>query len=324
MLCKHPISFNRVSRDAAFPCGQCLPCRINKRRIWAHRIILESLFHDSSVFLTLTYSDDHIPQGDFFHPRTGQVYAPFSVNPEEHRLFMNKLRFHFKDQFDRELRFYMVGEYGEKTQRPHYHYVLFGYPRCVDGARYVGRRFISCRCPRCDFLRNIWGKGEIFLGELNVDSANYVAGYVTKKLTNDNSEFNRKILQGRFPEFARQSRRPGIGAMAMDNMARSLLQFDKSLYENLPRVLAHGSKFLPLGRYLTDKLHEKMEISFAPGEKLQAYERALFSMLSLNADRPDVSTAASSSVAIALQMLNSQRVLDMERKRQLFTKEKMI
>ena len=49
-------------KDAVpFGCGQCLPCRVNKRRLWTNRIMLESMCHDDNAFVTLTYNDDNIP-----------------------------------------------------------------------------------------------------------------------------------------------------------------------------------------------------------------------------------------------------------------------
>lgn len=325
MLCKSPRIFPAVSRDAAFSCGSCDPCNINKRRVWAHRLILESTLHDSSVFLTCTYDDRHLP-GEFYHPKTGQVYAPNSVYPEHHRLFLNNLRTTFKRKTGRSLRFYGVGEYGEKTHRPHYHYALFGYPACSLGARWHGRVFKPCVCPSCDFISKIWGKGHIFSGSLTSDSANYIAGYVTKKLTSDKAEFQKEKLAGRHPEFSRMSTCPGIAGDCVDLIASHLTTYGNWTQDNIPRSLVHGSKVLPLGRYLSDKLYAKMGIEFLPGERLEKFERTLRSMLLHD---PDTSIEIKKiyqrgAVAKAVELLNSQRVLNLESQRQRFAKEKRL
>ena len=324
MLCKYPVAVNKFS-DACRPCGQCLACRINKRRIWSHRIVLESQYHPYNSFLTLTYDDDHIPK-EFSHPKTGEIFAAGSVNPEHHRLFINRFRTAYKRKTGEEIRFYAIGEYGEKTMRPHYHYALFNYPPCMsNGHFWTGNKFNPCRCPSCSFISDHWGQGHIFLGSLTLDSANYVAGYVTKKLTSNSTAFQRDILQGRHPEFPRMSRNPGIGSSAVNDISSTLTRYRITTHDELPRHLLHGSKALPLGRYLTDKLCEEMGIVFEEGQKLSEYEKNMRFMLLHNPSLPDeIKKAAGKSLPTALQFLNSQKVLNLEAKRQLFNKEKTI
>lgn len=72
--------------------------------------MLEAGLYADNSFLTLTYADD-----------------PYTLEPHHHRQFMDALR---KRIAPLRVRFYMVGEYGEKHGRPHFHYALFGYPSC--------------------------------------------------------------------------------------------------------------------------------------------------------------------------------------------------
>lgn len=104
-------------------------------------------------------------------------------------------------------------------------------------------------------MQESWGLGQIFVGELNEKSAQYIAGYVVKKLT-DRDDFR---LDGRYPEFARMSLRPGIGAGVMDDLASVLLQYDSEELEDVPTVLRHGMKMMPLGRYLRKRLRLRMD-----------------------------------------------------------------
>lgn len=93
------------------------------------------------------------------------------------------------------------------------------------------------------------------LGELNAQSAAYIAGYVTKKMTSKDDE----RLQGRHPEFSRQSNRPGIGALALCEVASVFLTHDLHETEtDVPSRLDHGRKSYPLGRYLRRKLREQI------------------------------------------------------------------
>ena len=161
MLCKYPI--NKRDTGQVHSCGQCLPCRINDRRIKTHRQMLEASSHIHNSFLTLTYRDEALPD-EFHHKKTGQIYIPNSVNPDHHRLFINNLRTDFKRKTGNEMRFYACAEYGEKTHRPHYHYALFGFPTCHHlEARKKQKRFEPCGCSNCQYISRLWGKGHISL-----------------------------------------------------------------------------------------------------------------------------------------------------------------
>lgn len=195
--------------------------------------MLETLAHGDNSFLTLTYSDDHLPEGGNLVPKHTQDW-------------LKRFR---KATYPLRLRYYLVGEYGTTSERPHYHAAIFGYPPCEYGqSRYTFRR--NC-CSRCDLVRDTWGKGNILLGNLETASAQYIVGYVVKKMTSTQDQ----RLNGRHPEFARMSLRPGIGAYSMDQIADTLKNFnlDHSMAD-VPSALQHGKKLLPLGRYLRRKL----------------------------------------------------------------------
>lgn len=234
----------------AYGCGQCLPCRINKKRTWLHRILLETSNHENSTFVTLTYRESTLP--------------PDSKLDKRHPiLFIKRLR---KRLGQEKIRYFLVGEYGEEKNRPHYHFMLFGYPRCIDGItpQYIFKKdgTQSNHCPNCDLIRDIWGLGHTYLGEVNNQTAEYISGYVTKKMTNGKNEEVKFKLNGKTPEFATMSRRPGIGANAIDLLA-DILTTDHgcdSLLSNLdvPQSLKHGKKTLPLGRYIRSKLRERL------------------------------------------------------------------
>lgn len=61
-------------------------------------------------------------------------------------------------------------------------------------------------------------------------------------------------LLGRAPEFARMSLRPGIGALAVSDIAGTVRQNDLAPDGIVPTALQHGRNILPLGRYLRRKL----------------------------------------------------------------------
>lgn len=209
------------------PCGGCLPCRIDRRRVWSHRILLESYKHGDSVFVTLTYDEEHVPS---------------ELVKSDYQNFLKRLR---KALSPKKIRYFVAGEYGEISGRPHFHAAIFGLDRLTAGGD-DGRGGVVQDC---------WDLGFTFVGELTWESAQYIAGYLTKKVQNENS----------IREFSRMSLRPGIGALSMRDVARVLscdVGLDSvSAVGDVPSVLKHGKRLLPLGRYLRRRL--RGELGFA-------------------------------------------------------------
>lgn len=213
--------------------------------------MLEKLTHSDSAFVTLTYAEENLPAGG-------------SLMPDHLSGFLKRLRDRVSPL---KIRFFGCGEYGDKTERPHYHVLLFGYPTCLRGrSEYVrsGRIRLNC-CVQCDRVRDSWGRGLPFLGECTVESLQYCAGYVTKKMTSKDDV----RLNGRYPEFARMSLRPGIGFNAMTEVAKAIIDLE---VDDVPTALRHGTRVMPLGRYLRRKLRERI------GRNEEAPEKALESL----------------------------------------------
>lgn len=240
MLCSKPFTGGPVP----YGCGQCLPCRINRRRQWMWRQFLESLSHEENSFVTLTYNDDHLPDG-------------CNLKPEHPRLWLKRLR---KAIQPAKVRFFLVGEYGNEGNRPinpHYHLSIFGMG-AYSPVRYSDR-VITFE----ELVSILWEKGFVQVREFNELTAQYVAGYVVKKLHDDQYQ----NLQGLSPEFARMSNRPGLGSLAMKQIATTISQSPALMLElektgDVPQQLQIGRRKIPLGRYLLRKLRE--EIGFTP------------------------------------------------------------
>ena len=93
----------------SFPCGQCIGCRLDYSRQWADRIVMESMSYPGrSWFFTLTYSDENLPVSDL---------GTFTLYPRDVELFMKRLR----REYGEGVRFFLAGEYGDQSARPHYH-----------------------------------------------------------------------------------------------------------------------------------------------------------------------------------------------------------
>lgn len=235
MKCRDPYLNNGMVHS----CGRCMPCRINKRRIWTHRIMLESLLHGDNCMVTLTYAEDVIP-----HDENGRGI----LKPKDLQDWLKRFR---KSIEPLRVRYFACGEYGDVSWRPHFHAILFGYPNCLYGQSRYSSRKKNC-CINCDRVRDTWRHGNVFVCELSDATAQYVSGYVTKKMTKSD-DFR---LKGLPPEFARMSLKPGIGADMMHEIASKLMEFNlDEKMDDVPSSLMHGkNRVLPIGRYLQRKL----------------------------------------------------------------------
>lgn len=182
----------------AIPCGQCVGCKLEHSRQWAMRCLHEKKLHRENCFVTLTYDNDHLPEGGTLVKRDLQ-------------LFLKRLR----KKCGSGIRFYACGEYGDVGSRPHYHVLLFNH-------NFSDRKVIRGSKPDKPLstsadLDAVWQKGLSVIGEVTFESAAYVARYVMKKISGDRADehYSRVDDCGRIyrvlPEFTVMSRRPGIG-----------------------------------------------------------------------------------------------------------------
>lgn len=226
---KRTIVFNRaegyIDLVVTVPCGKCIGCRLEHSKMWASRCLHEASLYDQNSFLTLTYNDENVP-------------SDFSLNVKDFQSFMKRLR---REIYPKKVRFFHCGEYGENTQRPHYHAILFG----LD---FADKQY-HCKAREntlytSDQLNNLWGLGYCTIGAVTFESCAYVARYITKKITGDQAEEHYK---GRKPEYVTMSRRPGIGQQWLE-------QYQSDVYPR-DEVIIRGQKCKPPRYY--DKQLEK-------------------------------------------------------------------
>lgn len=165
-------------------------------------------------FTTLTYAPEHLPTSGTLIPR-------------HLTLFLKRLRKTLP------FRYYAVGEYGSKTNRPHYHALLF----------------TEDRLDVPEAITAAWQLGLTHTGLASPEGMQYVAGYTLKKLTSW-----KETHPGLEPEFARMSRMPGIGAGAVPSLA-SAINTDAATAEiaergDVPYAMRLAGHILPLGRFV--------------------------------------------------------------------------
>lgn len=217
----------RKSKDGttwqSYPCGQCIACRLNKVRDWTLRLMHEAKFYDKMVFLTITYDEEHLPEG-----RT--------LVKEDLQDYLKRLRYYCG-----KVRFFACGEYGDQYQRPHYHLIVYGIDKdnqIFHGKKYDAKRGIWYVKSR------VWKNGTTYIGDVTYNSCRYVASYVNKKVLGKGSkEFYEK--RGVIPEFTLMSRKPGIGS--------DFVNFYRAGLIRKPVIIWQGKK-LGLPRYYEDKV----------------------------------------------------------------------
>lgn len=172
-MCDSPIIVqpNRFRHKIPVPCGKCPPCK--KRRVdsWVFRLQEEDKASSSSHFVTLTYGGNTIPISTNGFP---------TLRKPDLQKFFKRLR----RQTGLKLRYYAVGEYGEKNDRPHYHAIIFG-------VKEVEAYVKAWSLPYDDYCREYGSIGVPFLarhalgqlhvGQVSGDSIAYVAKYMDKK-----------------------------------------------------------------------------------------------------------------------------------------------
>lgn len=224
-----------ITREIALPCGWCVGCRLDNARMWSLRMMHELRYSTNCHFITLTYADKYLPDHadlkyehlrDFFkrarHLFQGEL-SPTSRRPTRHVVTPSSPAF----------RYFACGEYGDKTMRPHYHFCAYDFK--IPDLRFfkqtkTGPYFIS------QALADCWQHGHVITCPLDWASAQYVSGYVTKKMNvhegvrlispaNEDEEAEYYTIQRAF-----QSK--GLGLRWYQEHQKEVWDLDACLYSN--------------------------------------------------------------------------------------------
>lgn len=238
-----PIVFRRSEgfqdMPVELPCGQCVGCRLDKSRQWAARCVLESQLYKKNCFVTLTYNEANVPENQTLIKKDWQLFIK-RVRKE----FGVGIRYYMCGEYGEVCKICGLNKTQCKCEkyipglgRPHYHACLFNFD-FEDKYPYKIVRLLSQQsmlipgslarlessglaggggvAPPCVFLyrsnklEELWKKGYCTIGEVNFESAAYVARYCTKKFTHEDKEMVDSHYGERLPEYADMSRKPGI------------------------------------------------------------------------------------------------------------------
>jgi len=189
------------------------------RNQWAIRLEQELKHSKEAYFVTLTYHDDYIPLGDKNIPSLSKIDA---------KKLIKSLR---KRTKKKGIKYFLVGEYGEKSFRPHYHVLLFN----------TGMSALATQ----KYLLESWQKGQIDIGTVTEASIRYCTKYMIQQY--DVSEWVE-------PPFRLMSN--GIGKGYIES--RTLQSYHKRDLSRDFITKANGTKH-SLPRYYKEKLYTKRE-----------------------------------------------------------------
>lgn len=242
-------------------CGQCIKCRLKKAGAWANRCGHESAMHAVSSFVTCTYDEENKPYGGSVVRVHGQKLI---------RALRQKIR-------PIKIRYFGCGEYGDEKDRPHYHFIIFGYdfPDRVLYSENNGMKLYDSA-----MLTETWGKGSCKVSDVSPDTMSYVTGYCLKKISGKKADevnpesglkyYERLVEEtGEIvkiePEYGAMSLKPGIGATWFEKYKTEVYVTDS--------VIRKGSEMSVPAYY--DTLYEREEPEKYELMKAARVERAI-------------------------------------------------
>lgn len=275
MPCYHPLPAWRTragsvvlgkepadSEQLHLPCGGCLGCRTEKAKEWALRAMLELQAHNrGATFTTLTYAQENKPP---------------TLRKRDLQLFLKRFRKEMGPA--RPIRFLASGEYGEQTNRPHYHAVLY-----------------NTEENDAPVIDHTWRLGNTQTYQATPATIAYVAGYTAKKIgykalaAEEQIDYETGELYNWQPPFLQMSRRPGLGGHAKTHRESwRTFAVNNGEKQRVPRYLHKAWKDAATPEELETLAYETYQHTKAKDkspERSQAAEKIAIAKQKLHADR---------------------------------------
>ena len=105
------------------PCGHCFECLNSKRNDAIVKIYNELLECSSAYFVTLTYRQETVPE--VHEIASGEVLFTLCYRDVQNWFKRSRRNCQYYGISTEGFRYFVCGEYGSKTLRPHYHVLLF-------------------------------------------------------------------------------------------------------------------------------------------------------------------------------------------------------
>lgn len=198
------------------PCGKCVQCIKAKLSAWLFRLEKEMEICKNPLFITLTYNTENLPS---------TIKGIPTLRKSDVQNFMKRLRFNYCKKYNlktSKIRYFIVGEYGTKYGRPHYHAIMFN---LLD----------------IQMIHPAWGNGQIDVKPLKNGGTTYVLKYLFKN--------NKKLKEGQQKEFSLVS-----GGFGKNYLTPAIIKYHNASIENSHLTLKGGQK-VPIPKYYKDYIY---------------------------------------------------------------------
>lgn len=262
--CLHPVEIRHkyTNELIAVPCGKCEYCRQVRNNIWTQRLQVEAANSSYCLFVTLKYDDANVPRvhADYIdgvytlycdeNERDSGLYEEFDGNDKYvtaryanlgtgslYRLSridiqstVKRMRSYIKYHIygDPSIRYYIVGEYGPTTYRPHYHGLFFF-------ENYNIAKYFTA------ILASAWKYGNFSWRYSTGADINYTAAYLN--CIDDYPSVYRSPL---FKPFSLKSTRNPLGCRKVSNQEIQAHFADPSIGATIPDLKKHSVRRVPL------------------------------------------------------------------------------
>lgn len=233
MACLFPFNARKkiTGELVPVPCGYCPDCLRRRSAGWAFRLDREMRWYNgvNAFFVTLTYDPMTVPIS-----RNGFM----TLNREDTKQFNRILRTNLrvKKLLQKKpkrwisctpyYKYYICGEYGGRTERPHYHAIIFGATQ--------------------EQIREAWTFGHVHIDEVNDSTIGYVAKYMLK------GKFEKKHANDdREPEFSQMSKFLGVSYIDSQHV--------RDYHQTRNYITKKGGYKVAMPRYYKDKLYTEAQ-----------------------------------------------------------------
>lgn len=187
MKCLHPLQvkyYPNMSRKQFYekypnaqyykivPCGRCVECQKRLRNNWSFRLLQQMEVSSNNFFITLTYDDTCIPTSELGYVSLRKQHLEHFLKKFRNyvqREYVKQLTGDYKSrrQYRSKMKYFAIGDYGDKTFRPHYHAIIFDCPITIDKLY--------------NYISDNWNYGQVNqVDRLIPQQCNYITRYLVK------------------------------------------------------------------------------------------------------------------------------------------------